>query len=427
VLHGLSLVGKALAAVALRLARRLQKLLSMLVMTLQWLADDCTRICGHEGLLLLLVTLALVSLNLPSLAYIAAAGYGMFCRNASLTALPRLLAPLAIAILLVHYVLLVYNTQASSSALSPQTLHLHTWLGLVPTATTVSLLLSIVCVAVSLLHSSAWHAYAHAASPEPQTRQRCSLALDDANRPLQPPHAHERVRPGPHCLYYLIRRLPSEPADACILLERFRPRIAPPGTAETPTTPRLVCCLQWRSSHTAFVHRRSTWRWPDHLRFWLFRFSLDALMVLMVALCCLQRDLIHAAYLGLTLILFRRREELRLRGNGLFFWMPLANYSFIVLLLLFQAPFGLFFKGSGDCMSTSRRLQSCGGWEQSVRAFMHGTHWLQRCTVAHLLGLHHIAQPGTLAALNLSSRGTGLPLLMWLAIQVCCLSVRATR
>jgi hypothetical protein len=377
----------------------------MLVLTLQWLLEDCTRVCGHEGLLLLLVTLSLVSLNLPSLAYIVAAGYGMFCRNASLTALPRLLAPLSIVFLLMQYALLMHNAQASSSPLSPQALQLHAWLGLVPTRTTVSLLLTIVCVAVSLMHSSAWQSYASAS--EMQTQQLRSLVTDEAGEPLQ------RQRPGPHALHYLIRRLPCEPADACILLDSFHPRIASSSAA----TPRLVCSLHWRSSHNAFVHQRSAWRWPDHLRFWLFRFSLDALMILMVALCCLQRDLIHAAYLGLTLFLFRRREELRLRGNGLFFWMPLANFSFIVLLLLFQAPFGVFFRGSSGCKGTSRPHLGCGGWEE-VRSFMRGSHWLQRCTVAHLLGLHHIAQPGELAALNLSSRGTGLPLLMWLAMQV---------
>jgi hypothetical protein len=437
-LLGLSAVGAVLASVAILLGRRLRALLTMLVTTFQWLIENCTSVCGHEGLLFLLVTLALVSLNAPSLAYIAAAGYGMFCRQASLTALPRVLAPLSIVALLAQYALLVRISHSSTQRPSTQTLQLHTWLGLEPTPTTISLLLAIVCISVSLVHSSAWHAFADAPPSAAVTgcteqwRRRCNSLLSEVDVPLQLPHAHERQRPAAHALYYIIRSLPAEPAKAYILLDPSNPRIILSSSTSSPassSTPRLSCSLHWQSD-TAFIHRRSAWRWPDHLRFWLFRFSLDALMVLMVALCCLHRDLIHAAYLGLTLFLFRRREELRLRGNGLFFWMPLANYSFIVLLLLFQVPFASILKGLRDhndtserCIGSGQHPFSCGHWPlilQPLVGAIRGSLALERCTVAHLLGLHHIPQPGLLSVLNLSPIGTGLPLLMWLAIQVCC-------
>jgi hypothetical protein len=91
-------------------------------------------------------------------------------------------------------------------------------------------------------------------------------------------------------------------------------------------------------SHHHTDNGRKQWGWPQWFRFWIFRLSLDILLVLMVALCTVQRDFIHAAYLALTLYLFRQRDALRQKGNELFFWLAFANLSVIILMLIFQAP-----------------------------------------------------------------------------------------
>ena len=41
----------------------------------------------------------------------------------------------------------------------------------------------------------------------------------------------------------------------------------------------------------------------------------DVLLVAVVALCTLENDVIHAGYLALALLFFRRRDELRARRN----------------------------------------------------------------------------------------------------------------
>ena len=59
----------------------------------------------------------------------------------------------------------------------------------------------------------------------------------------------------------------------------------------------------------------------------------------MVALCALENDVIHAGYLALALLLFRRRETLRVERSKLFKWMAIYNFAVMVLTLAFQAPF----------------------------------------------------------------------------------------
>ncbi len=41
----------------------------------------------------------------------------------------------------------------------------------------------------------------------------------------------------------------------------------------------------------------------------------DVVLVAVVALCTLENDVIHAGYLALALLFFRRRDELRLQRN----------------------------------------------------------------------------------------------------------------
>ena len=57
-----------------------------------------------------------------------------------------------------------------------------------------------------------------------------------------------------------------------------------------------------------------------------------------VALCTLENDVIHAAYLAIALLLFRRRDSLRLEGNRLFRLLPTCNFAVMLLTLLYQAP-----------------------------------------------------------------------------------------
>ncbi len=65
----------------------------------------------------------------------------------------------------------------------------------------------------------------------------------------------------------------------------------------------------------------------------------DMVLVAVVALCTLENDVIHAAYLALALLLFRRRDALRLQGGRLFRWLPAYNFAVMLLTLLYQAPF----------------------------------------------------------------------------------------
>ena len=80
--------------------------------------------------------------------------------------------------------------------------------------------------------------------------------------------------------------------------------------------------------------------YPIHFSLRGARHYTDALLVAVVGLCTLENDVIHAAYLALALLLFRRRGALRLQGNALFRWLPAYNFGVMALTLLYQAPFG---------------------------------------------------------------------------------------
>ena len=86
------------------------------------------------------------------------------------------------------------------------------------------------------------------------------------------------------------------------------------------------------------------WPHPDEglaqrLHAHLCRHYTDAVLITVVALCALENDVIHAGYLALALLLFRRRETLRVERSKLFKWMAIYNFAVIVLTLAFQAPF----------------------------------------------------------------------------------------
>jgi len=75
----------------------------------------------------------------------------------------------------------------------------------------------------------------------------------------------------------------------------------------------------------------------------LRRHYMDVVLVAVVALCTVENDVIHAAYLAIALLLFRRRDTLRHRGNTLFRWLPAYNFAVMLLTLAYQAPWPAIF------------------------------------------------------------------------------------
>ena len=63
------------------------------------------------------------------------------------------------------------------------------------------------------------------------------------------------------------------------------------------------------------------------------------LLIAVVGLCTVENDVIHAAYLAIALLLFRRRDALRAERQSLFRWLPLYNYTVMLVTLAYQAPF----------------------------------------------------------------------------------------
>jgi hypothetical protein len=108
----------------------------------------------------------------------------------------------------------------------------------------------------------------------------------------------------------------------------------------------------------------------------------DVVLIAVVALCTLENDVIHAGYLALALLFFRRRDELRLQRNRcedvpnrlqspsalcftslklasiyqlidqqrseaipcrMFKWLPVYNFLVMFVTLAYQAPFERLF------------------------------------------------------------------------------------
>lgn len=65
---------------------------------------------------------------------------------------------------------------------------------------------------------------------------------------------------------------------------------------------------------------------------------MDIVLIAVVALCTVENDVIHAAYLAIALLLFRRRDTLRYEGNKLFKWLPVYNFLVMLVTLIYQAP-----------------------------------------------------------------------------------------
>ena len=80
------------------------------------------------------------------------------------------------------------------------------------------------------------------------------------------------------------------------------------------------------------------WRWADWLRYRLYRHYLDAVLLAVIAVCAVENDLLHAGYLALALLFFRRRVALRSARNRGFAWLPAYNFGVMAVALLYQAP-----------------------------------------------------------------------------------------
>lgn len=97
---------------------------------------------------------------------------------------------------------------------------------------------------------------------------------------------------------------------------------------------------------------------------YMSRHYTDVLLVAVVALCTVENDVIHAAYLAIALLLFRRRDALRTERQALFRWLPLYNFAVMAVTLAYQAPFNAAWDRSlrpylvrhlcGNCTSMTR-------------------------------------------------------------------------
>jgi hypothetical protein len=117
-----------------------------------------------------------------------------------------------------------------------------------------------------------------------------------------------------------------------------RQQQASPLTAATSAAGAAVS----RSLFQPMLHSQQPyWSWPDWLRYELVKHSVDMVLVAVVALCSLQRDIIHAGYLAIALLLFRKRLESRAPGAHMFTWLPAFNFLVMVAALAYQAPLEL--------------------------------------------------------------------------------------
>lgn len=76
------------------------------------------------------------------------------------------------------------------------------------------------------------------------------------------------------------------------------------------------------------------------------RHYMDIVLIAVVVLCTVENDVIHAAYLAIALLLFRRRDALRYEGNKWFKWLPIYNFAVMLITLIYQAPWPSLWDGS---------------------------------------------------------------------------------
>lgn len=61
-----------------------------------------------------------------------------------------------------------------------------------------------------------------------------------------------------------------------------------------------------------------------------------SVQVCMVGVCTVQKDVVHAGYLGIALLFFRQREQLMIPGSQLFAWLPAFNFVVMLLMIIYQ-------------------------------------------------------------------------------------------
>eukprot|EP00775_Hariotina_reticulata_P007362 gene7362-7573_t len=154
---------------------------------------------------------------------------------------------------------------------------------------------------------------------------------------------------------------------------------------------------------------RGHWTWLDWCRFIVLKHALDIVLVCVALTCTMQKDLLHAGYLAIALVFFRRRYSLMTTpfqpptasvtagpaaagsagqsagmatslnisvsstsgstsNRNLFAWLPAFNYLVIAATLAYQAPLELLL---GQ------------GWSNTCQL---GPGAVPRCSLPHLLG-----------------------------------------
>ena len=308
--HGLSQALQYVGSVCARVAFRAQALLCASQLLLQWLLEDVVHIIGADMLALALVMLALVSQNALAFGYLAAAGCGVFMQQRCHRRLPLIVTAALAGVATAQYALLLVRHNRSSCT------GWQVWLGLCPTHTEVALQLFVHSLAAACAHCNAWRR--HSAAADMQAADG-NASTDDESSLLQPllqsapaaarggASSNAVVSEGQQHLYRLIQQLPYKRHTHAILLRQssahmvqlshgeqmsssqLRPAASSNGGREAGRDGIMLWCMhKWAICGNMPVHERARWSWPDHLRFWLLRFSLDVLMIFIVALSCAQ-------------------------------------------------------------------------------------------------------------------------------------------
>ncbi|GMN48728.1 hypothetical protein TIFTF001_017898 [Ficus carica] len=93
---------------------------------------------------------------------------------------------------------------------------------------------------------------------------------------------------------------------------------------------------------------KSMWTFLDHVRLYLYCHLLDLVLILVLITGTLEYDILHLGYLAFALVFFRLRLEILKKGNKIFKFLRIYNFSVIVLSLAYQSPFVGEFS-SGKC------------------------------------------------------------------------------
>ncbi|KAK9863698.1 hypothetical protein WJX84_001768 [Apatococcus fuscideae] len=171
--------------------------------------------------------------------------------------------------------------------------------------------------------------------------------------------------------------------------DAFDPDQIPVASAPYDRRSRNLQRVSWMPVEHAL---KPEWSWADWVRYWFYRYYTDGVLVAVVALCALDNDIIHAAYLAIALLLFRQRDQLREQGNFLFKWLVIYNFLVMLTTIVYQAPlYQLLHRNPPD-----------------------GS---EGCTLAHILGLYKLTG-STGQAFTLGLSGTSADLILWLIARI---------